>query len=93
MDVASRFECVHSRKLPYVRHTRGTGKPRRKKCEGCGGHLQVTFGTWEVFKWRADGIYRRGDALAAYNNEHDANRHAELLGADTHCVRWMPSIA
>lgn len=92
LNVASRHECAHTRTLPYVHHTGGTGKPKRKKCEGCGGQLRVMFGTWEVFKWRGDGNYHRRDSLAAYNNERDATEHAELLGADTHCVRWIAAI-
>lgn len=81
-----RYQCEHRRTMHC---DQGTGKPTRKRCRSCGGQFLVWRGRWAVFVWRGDGNYRIADALHIARSEAAADKLAEPLDGDKHCVRFV----
>jgi hypothetical protein len=65
------------------------GKPKSKKCPGCGGHWLIQEGMFGVFTWRGDGRYRLEDAHATYSSEKLAYRRITTGLNPTWVVRFI----
>lgn len=86
--LATRYVCSNDgNEAAGAFHTRGNGKPSRKRCAGCGGAFYVYTGLWGVFTWTGDGRYPEAAALATFTREQPAQAMAEA-GKET-VVRWI----
>ena len=65
--LATRYVCCNAGNADAgAYHTRGNGKPSRKRCAGCGGAFYVYTGLWGVFTWTGDGRYPEAAALKTF---------------------------
>lgn len=79
-------DSVHRR--PF--HSKGSGKPRRKRCGYCHGELLVESGWFGVFVWSGGlGRYDRADALRLFASESAAQKYADARAEDNVVVRWV----
>lgn len=67
--------------------TKGTGKPKRARCAGCGGALVTVTGLYGVFAWRGDGRYPESDAVKTFTRESAAE--AFTTTDESYVVRWI----
>ena len=87
--LATRYVCSNDgNEAAGLRHTRGNGKPSRKRCAGCKGSLRVYTGLWGVFTWTGDGRYPEAAALKTFTRYALAEICANA-GSDQTVVRWI----
>lgn len=83
--LATRFECIHRDRFGRS-CTKGTGKPRAKKCGYCGGALFVSTGLYGAFVWTAENRYPESAAVKTFRSEPRATRFAD---DNKLVVRWI----
>jgi hypothetical protein len=80
--IATRHHCIHrSNPAAGYRHTEGTGKPTRKRCQYCGGDLVTEHGRYHLYEHRSDGRYHAGDSLGDFLTQAAADRRGAVLNA------------
>lgn len=79
-----------------MRHTAGAGRPRRRRCAGCGSQIMVQDGWWGVFTHSASpgagpsgARYESADARSLHSRERDAQRLVDADTTGTLVVRWV----
>lgn len=98
--LARRWGCVHLRNPEHAslgscsRCSTGAGKPTRKRCACCGGHLIIEQGLWTVRRWdeakRGQGYYAM-EIVREFRSEGAARRYVDSFpGTDVDLIwHWV----